>query len=106
MAAKFSTPSNRRFWIHVILSLTVLCYVLYHLLQGDRGWMAWRKLLSHHATACENLQELRQKEERLKHEILCLKDQSMDTELLAEYVLSRLNDAPPGTWMVLEDEHL
>lgn len=44
---------------------------------------------------------LEREKNRLERNIFLLRDESLDTELLGEYLLKMLNYAPPHNWMIL-----
>lgn len=87
-----------------LLGIGVLSYTIYHLVQGDRGIHAWIGLRQELTLKQQELQKLEAEKNRFERDIFLLQDQSLDTELLGEYVRKILHYAPPHDWMIVLPE--
>ena len=100
---------KRRFsqWILPLVGLGVLIYFVYHLIQGNHGWRAWRILEQDLEKSQKELEGLKEKEEELKNKVTLLRSDSLDEDMLDERVRAMLGNAKESEIIVIdEDENL
>jgi cell division protein FtsB len=79
-----------RFMIGPILGLSAICYFAYHVVQGERGILAWRQLERQVGEAQAELSQIRGEREVLEHRVKLLHYESLDADLLDEVVRRNL----------------
>ena len=78
------------------LAFGLLIYVIYHMLSGDHGWLAWRQLHSELTTAEKALIDLEKEKSALEHRVTLLRPESLDLDMLDERVRAVLNNSDPN----------
>ena len=79
-----------RFIIGPILGLSAICYFAYHVVQGERGILAWRQFERQVGEAQAELTQIRGQREVLEHRVKLLHYESLDADLLDEVVRRNL----------------
>jgi cell division protein FtsB len=79
-----------RFMIGPILGLSAICYFAYHVVQGERGILAWHQLEQQVGEAQTELSQIRGEREVLEHRVKLLHYESLDADLLDEVVRRNL----------------
>jgi cell division protein FtsB len=79
-----------RFMMGPILGLSAICYFAYHVVQGERGILAWRQLERQVGEAQAELSQIRGEREVLEHRVKLLHYESLDADLLDEVVRRNL----------------
>ena len=86
-----------------VLAFLVAGYFGYHLVQGDRGLITFRRI----AAEVEHLREIRNLAEASRQEkqdrVSGLKPESLDLDLLEEQARKLRNMGAPGELVILED---
>ena len=85
-----------------VLGLSLAGYFAYHLVEGDRGFLAWRQMAEHLRVETARLAALRAEREALARHDSDLKPDHLDPDLLDERVRSTLDFAAPGEIVILE----
>jgi cell division protein FtsB len=93
----------RRTWQTVasVLGACILCYFLYHTIQGDRGWLAMLRLQNEVNVAKRNLSQLQQESKELSHRVQLMRPGSMDPDLLDEKSRQMLDYSKPNEIVIL-----
>ena len=79
-----------RFMFGPILGLSMICYFSYHVVQGERGILAWHQLEQQVDQARAELDQIRGQREVLEHRVSLLHHDSLDADLLDEVVRRNL----------------
>jgi cell division protein FtsB len=83
------------------LGLTAMAYFAYHMIQGDRGLIAWWRLSHEIAQAETNLAGLKSEEDRLDRRARLLRPDHLDRDMLEERARLMLDVGRPDEIMVL-----
>lgn len=73
------------------LIVLVLIYFIYHLIQGDHGLLAWRKLEVILGDTQNTLKNLETDYQKYEKRVYLLKNPHLDRDLLEEQAFQRLN---------------
>lgn len=82
--------------------MTLAGYFAYHLVEGDRGFLAWRQLTAELHTETARLQSLRGERETLARRDDDLKPDHLDPDLLDERVRTTLDLAAPNEVVIMQ----
>ncbi|GGF14983.1 cell division protein [Aliidongia dinghuensis] len=87
-----------------LIGLTLACYFAYHLVEGDRGLIAWVRLTQQIRAA--KVEQARVHEERLEaaHRVSLLRPEHLDPDLLDEQARAALNLIGPGEVVILNND--
>jgi cell division protein FtsB len=91
-----------RFILGPILGLALTGYFAYHLVEGDRGLLAWLRLTHEIRAENANLQAVRAQREALDQRVTNLKPDHLDPDLLDERVRATLNLVAPGETVIMQ----
>ncbi len=84
-----------------VLLAATLGYFGYHIIQGERGVLAWLQLEKELRIAQANVAVLNQEKGQLEHRVGLLRPNSLDPDLLEERARLLLNYARDGEMLVL-----
>ena len=84
-----------------VLLAATLGYFGYHVIQGERGVLAWLQLEKELRVARANAAVLSQEKTQLEHRVSLLRPNSLDPDLLEERARVVLNYARDGEMLVL-----
>lgn len=84
-----------------VLLAATLGYFGYHIIQGERGVLAWLQLEKDLRLAQANAAVLGQEKTQLEHRVSLLRPNSLDPDLLEERARVVLNYARDGEMLVL-----
>ncbi len=84
-----------------VLLAATLGYFGYHVIQGERGVVAWLQLEKDLRLARANAAVLSQEKAQLEHRVSLLRPNSLDPDLLEERARAVLNYARDGEMLVL-----
>ena len=93
-----------RFILGPFLGLALTGYFAYHLVEGDRGLLAWLRLAREIRAENANLQAVRAQREALDRKVSNLKPDHLDPDLLDERVRATLNLVGPGEAVIMQPE--
>jgi len=93
-----------RFILGPFLGLALTGYFAYHLVEGDRGLLAWLRLAREIRAENANLQAVRAQREALDQKVSNLKPDHLDPDLLDERVRATLNLVGPGEAVIMQPE--
>jgi cell division protein FtsB len=87
-----------------LIGLTLAAYFAYHLVEGDRGLIAWVHMTQQIRAA--KLQQARIHEERAEaeHRVALLRPEHLDPDLLDEQARAALNLIGPGEVVILNND--
>lgn len=87
-----------------LVAVGTLIYFIYHLIQGNHGWRAWRSLERDIRTSQEKLKILKQEQETLKNKVTLLHSDSLDADMLDERVRLTLGDSKEEEIIIMDEE--
>jgi len=87
-----------------LVGLTLTGYFAYHLIEGDRGLLAWVRLNQEIRQAKEEAASVHAEREADEHRVSLLRPQHIDPDLLDERARAALNLAAPGEIVILNDD--
>ena len=101
----FATIRRRtRFAVGPLLGLALIGYFGYHLVEGDRGLVAWMRLSQQIRDADATLADLRGEHEALDRRVSLLRPEHLDRDLLDERARATLNYAAPNEIVILRGD--
>ncbi|HEY0525474.1 MAG TPA: septum formation initiator family protein [Stellaceae bacterium] len=91
-----------RFVTGPIFGLAVIGYFSYHLVQGDRGLIAWMRLTQQIRDAKATAEQVRGEREALDNRVARLRPEHLDPDLLDERARATLNVVGPNEIVILK----
>ena len=85
-----------RFIIGPVLGVALVGYFAYHLVQGDRGMIAWMRLSQQVRDAQERLATVEGERQTLEHRVNLLRPEHIDGDMLDERARATLNLIGPN----------
>jgi cell division protein FtsB len=85
-----------------VLGLTLFGYFAYHLVEGDRGFLAWRQLTDELHGEAARLDTLRAEHAALAQRADDLKPDHLDPDLLDERVRATLDLVKPNEVVIMQ----
>lgn len=85
-----------------VLGVCLMGYFCYHLVQGERGLIAWLRLTNEIRAAKEEAAVVRAEREVLERRVSHLRPESLDRDLLDERARATLNVALPNEIVILK----
>ncbi len=79
-----------------VLGATLMLYFAYHLVEGDRGLLAWRRLSQQVKTAQATLAETDSEKQTLDRRVALLRPDHLDRDMLDERARAILNLVGPN----------
>jgi cell division protein FtsB len=89
-----------RLIIGPVLGISLVVYFAYHLVQGDRGFMAWMRLNQQVRDAKITLAAVATERAVLEHRVYLLRPEHLDRDLLDERARSQLNLIGPNETVI------
>jgi cell division protein FtsB len=93
-----------RFIVGPLLGLALIGYFGYHLVEGDRGLVAWMQLSQQIRDANATLGELRGERQALERRVSLLRPEHLDRDLLDERARATLNYTAPNEIVILRGD--
>jgi cell division protein FtsB len=84
-----------------VFGIALTGYFAYHLIEGDRGLMAWLRLTREIRAENANLEAVRAQREALDLKVSNLKPDHLDPDLLDERVRATLNLVAPNETVIM-----
>ncbi|HZS83753.1 MAG TPA: septum formation initiator family protein [Stellaceae bacterium] len=84
-----------------VLGISLMGYFGYHLVQGERGLLAWLRLTQELKTATAQLAALDDERSTLDHRVGLLRPQHIDRDMLDEEARATLNLAGPHDIVIM-----
>jgi cell division protein FtsB len=85
-----------------ILGITLVAYFAYHLVEGDRGLMAWMRLSQEVRDAKATLATVAQARATLEHRVSLLRADHLDRDLLDERARAMLDLVGPDEIVIYD----
>ena len=85
-----------------VLGIALTGYFAYHLVEGDRGLIAWLHLTREIRTESVKLEAVRAQRQALDLKVSNLKPDHLDPDLLDERVRATLNFVAPGETVIMQ----
>jgi cell division protein FtsB len=85
-----------------VLGISLVAYFAYHLVQGDRGLMAWVRLEQQVAEANATLASVEAQRATLEHRVNLLRPQHLDPDLLDERARGALDLIGPHETVIFQ----
>ena len=85
-----------------VLGIALTGYFAYHLVEGDRGLIAWLHLTREIRAANAELEAVRAQRQALDLKVSNLKPDHLDPDLLDERVRATLNLVAPGETVIMQ----
>ena len=85
-----------------VLGIALTGYFAYHLVEGDRGLIAWLRLTQEIRTESAKLEAVRVQRQGLDLKVSNLKPDHLDPDLLDERVRATLNLVAPGETVIMQ----
>lgn len=98
LAARF------QYVIGPIIAVSLLLYFVYHLIQGERGLLAWGHLKQQITVAEQKLNVVKAEQHALEQRVHLLRPDSLDTDMLEEQAKEKLNFAYKDEIIIKDDE--
>ncbi len=91
-----------RFILGPILGIALTGYFIYHLIEGDRGFLAWLRLTREIRAENAGLEAVRAQREALDLKVSNLKPDHLDPDLLDERIRATLNLVAPDETVIMQ----
>jgi cell division protein FtsB len=91
-----------RFILGPVLGIALTGYFIYHLIEGDRGFLAWLRLTREIRAENASLEAVRAQREALDLKVSNLKPDHLDPDLLDERVRATLNLVAPDETVIMQ----
>ena len=85
-----------------VLGIALIGYFAYHLVEGDRGLIAWLQLTREIRAENAKLEAVRAQRQALDLKVSNLKPDHLDPDLLDERVRATLNMVAPGETVIMQ----
>ena len=76
-----------------IISITLLAYCVYHIIQGERGLLSWMRLKNKIQTLEHQLTKVQDEQSLIEQRVYLLRPDSLDRDMLEEQARKVLNYA-------------
>lgn len=86
-----------------VLGISLMCYFGYHLVQGERGLLAWLRLTQEIKVAKTQLSQLDGERAQLDRRASLLRPEHLDRDMLDEQARATLNLAGPNEIVILRN---
>jgi cell division protein FtsB len=86
-----------------VLGISLMCYFGYHLVQGERGLLAWLNLTQQIKVAQAHLADLDAEKTQLDRRANLLRPDHLDRDMLDEQARATLNLAGPNEIVILKN---
>ena len=96
--------ARARFVIGPVLGVCAVGYFTFHVVQGDRGLLAWWKIKQRVATAKQSLEVSQAQRQAMEHRVRLLEPESLDPDMLEERARLMLNYGHVDDIVILEDK--
>jgi cell division protein FtsB len=93
---------HARLIVGPVLGMALTGYFAYHLVEGDRGLLAWLRLTRELREANANLEAARVARQALDHKVANLRPDHVDPDLLDERVRATLNLVGPSEIVIMK----
>lgn len=84
-----------------IVAAILVCYFMYHALEGDHGWFALRRLRIEAIETQEQINNIKAEREKLENRTRRLRDATLDPDVLDEVARQMLGYSKPNELVVI-----
>ena len=95
--------ARARFVIGPLLGILAIVYFAYHVVQGDRGLIAWSKIKQRTVSAKQAMERSHSERLAIEHRVSLLEPGSLDPDMLEERARLMLNYGHVDDIVILED---
>lgn len=88
-----------------LISITLLGYFVYHIIQGERGLLSWMRLKQKIEMMDQKLQKVQEEQSQLEQRVYLLRPGSLDPDMLEEQARKVLNYGRKDE-LIIHDEEL
>lgn len=89
-----------------IISITLLGYFVYHIIQGERGLLSWMRLKQKIEVSEQKLTNVQEEQSRIEQRVYLLRPDSLDRDMLEEQARKILNYARKDELIIHDSELL
>jgi cell division protein FtsB len=104
MSILYEYKKRARQLVGPILLACLISYFVYHTVHGDRGILTWVRLSQQIADAEATLKEEQTRHDALEHQVIRLRPDSLDPDLLEERARIMADMVRPDDVIVIYDE--
>lgn len=87
-----------------VIAVSLLAYFVYHIIQGERGVLAWRRLKQQISVAELKLNTVKSEQHAMEQRVLLMRPDSLDADMLEEQAKQKLNFAYKDEIIIKDDE--
>jgi cell division protein FtsB len=87
-----------------VIAVSLLVYFVYHLIQGERGLLAWGRLKQQITVAEQKLHAVKTEQQALEQRVHLMRPDSLDTDMLEEQAKEKLNFVRKDEIIIKDDE--
>jgi cell division protein FtsB len=87
-----------------LVCFALAAYFAYHLVEGERGVLAWTRLMQQIHEAKAETARVHTERLELEHRVSLLRADNLDPDMLDEQARARLNLVAPGEVVVLDED--
>lgn len=87
-----------------IIAISLLSYFIYHIIQGERGFISWRRLTHKIENAQHELDKTKAEETLLENRVRLMRPETLDPDMLEEQARDKLNFAHQDEIVILDKE--
>lgn len=87
-----------------VIAVSLLIYFVYHLIQGERGLLAWGRLKQQITVAEQKLNTVKEEQQSLEKRVQLLRPDSLDADMLEEQAKEKLNFVRKDEIIIKDDE--
>ena len=85
-----------------VLGISLMCYFVYHLVEGERGLISWLRLSQEVKLAKTRLAQLDGEREALDRRVSLMRPEHLDRDMLDERARATLNLVAPHEIVILD----
>lgn len=101
---KNDVVSRFQYVIGPVIAVSLLVYFVYHIIQGERGLLAWRRLNQQIAASELKLDTVKTEQYALEQRVHLLRPDSLDADMLEEQAKEKLNFVRKDEIIIRDDE--
>lgn len=101
---KNDVVSRFQYVIGPVIAVSLLVYFVYHIIQGERGLLAWRRLNQQIVASELKLDTVKTEQYALEQRVHLLRPDSLDADMLEEQAKEKLNFVRKDEIIIRDDE--
>lgn len=87
-----------------IIAISLMGYFVYHMIQGERGLLSWRRLSQKIELAEDKLKTIQKEQSQLEQRVQLMRPNSLDPDMLEEQAREKLNFARKDEVIIRNNE--